>query len=96
MADEKPKLSLAGVLHHVIDRLAPHPDTAQNLHRVIDENLTSPQELEERNRNPWADKPDQEVVEAAIAGDQGAAAEYRARKERQAAAAAPPAAGSEA
>lgn len=93
MADDtpQPKLSLAEVIHRILDSLGLHQDTAQNLHQLVDDNVASEAELADRNRNPWADKTDQEVVEAAIAGDASAAAEYRARKERQAQASAAPA-----
>lgn len=96
MAEDK--LTVAGVFHHFIDRLGLHDDTAKGLHQVVDDNLASEDELAQRERNPWAQKSDAEVIEAAIAGDKDAAAEYRERKDRQAAAAAaatdaPPASG---
>lgn len=82
--DSTPKLSLSQVLHRILDSLGLHDDTRANLHQLVDDNVTTEQELAERERNPWAEKSDQEVVDAAIAGDKAAAAEYRARKDREA------------
>lgn len=79
-----PKLSVAEVLHTIIDRLGLHTDTAAGLHQLVDDNLSSPEEEAAKAAaaeaaNPWKDKSDSAVIAAAIAGDQGAAEEYRKR-----------------
>jgi len=80
--ESQPKLSVAGVLHETFRRLGLHPDTEANLHQLVDDNLATEAERAAAARNPWADKPYGDVVDAALAGDKDAAAEYRSRKER--------------
>jgi hypothetical protein len=79
-----PKLTIAQVLHKFLDGLGLHSDTEANLRQIVDDNLVSDQEKQAAAASPWLEKSDEQVLEAAFAGDKSALEEFRARKNRAA------------